>query len=186
MSIKQINLLPKEQLKQLRWRTWFYALTRFYGFVALSLLVVILAYVLVSVYLNILDRKLEAESERLRQQVTTEETVELKKQVKAINSRIGDYNTLALAVPRWSVLFDTFAGLVPDGVQIQNFSVDSSKRIVSISGTATTRDAVILLHDNITKDTAHFEGIDYPLENVSKPRNVSFHFTFKVKETVLK
>ncbi len=186
MSHKQINLLPKEQLKELKWRAWYYASVRFYLFSAVGLAIVLLAYIAVSVYLNVVARHLGAEAEALRKETSTSDIVELKKQVRDINNRIKDYNALSTEVPKWSVLLDYFAELVPDGVQIQNFTVDSNKKVVSITGTASTRDAVILLHDNIAGDSVHFSSIDYPLENVSKPRDVTFHFSFKVNDSVLK
>jgi hypothetical protein len=84
------------------------------------------------------------------------------------------------------VLLQKFALVVPVGVQVQSFAVDSGRRQVSISGIAPTRDLVILLHDNIAKDSDHFSNVDYPLENVARPKDISFHYTFQVKEDVLK
>ncbi len=186
MSRKQINLLPKEQLKELRWRAWYFASVRFYIFSIIGVIIVLVAHVFVYVYLNVVGKKLAAETEILRTETSTSDIVELKKKVKDINNLIKDYNLLSADVPKWSVLLSMFSKLVPAGVQIQNFTVDNSKKVVSITGTASTRDAVILLHDNIAGDSDNFSSIDYPLENVSKPRDVTFHFSFKVNDSVLK
>jgi Tfp pilus assembly protein PilN len=155
-------------------------------FAGASFLVVALLYAGVWWYLGAAERGLSAEAESLRAQSNSETTNDVRKQIKLINNQIADYVTLAAAVPRWSVLLQKFALVVPVGVQVQSFAVDSGRRQVSISGIAPTRDLVILLHDNIAKDSDHFSNVDYPLENVARPKDISFHYTFQVKEDVLK
>jgi Tfp pilus assembly protein PilN len=185
MSTKKINLLPKEKQEQLRQRTWYKALLTFYVFAGISFAVVIMVYLGVWWYLSNAGEGLKTEADGLRAQANSQVTADLKKQIKGINAQITDYNTLADAVPRWSKLFNQFAQVVPAGVQIQGFTVDSNKRLVNISGIAPTRELVIELHDNIAKDTDHFSSIDYPLENVSRPKDVSFHYSFLVKEQAI-
>lgn len=185
MSTKVINLLPKDQQSELGRRSWYRALIHFY---MLALCLFALATLLFGGswwYLHLAEKSLANEADDLRTRSTTQETTDLKKQIKSINNQIEDYNNLTTALPRWSVLLRELAVVVPNGVQIQNFSVDSTKRQVIIAGFASTREQAIVLHDNIAADTKYFSNIDYPLENVAKPNNVSFHYTFLVKPEVL-
>lgn len=185
MTVKVINLLPKELQRQLLLRKWYRSLVRLSLLSGASFVLVILVFFGVWAYLNAARSTLAKEAEQLKQQSAKQETADLKKQIKAINSQIADYNSLATTVPRWSVLIRRFSALVPAGVQVQTFAVDSVKRQVSIGGFAPTRELVIQLHDNIERDTENFTGINYPLENVSKPANINFTYTFTVKENVL-
>lgn len=185
MSTKVINLLPKDQQIELGRRTWYRALVHFY---MLAVALFVLAALLFSGtwwYLRLAEKSLASEADDLRTRSTTQETTDLKKQIKSINNQIEDYNMLTTALPRWSALLRQLAVVVPEGVQIQNFGVDNTKRQIVIAGFASTREQSIQLHDNIAADTKHFSNIDYPLENVSRPRNVNFHYTFLVKPEVL-
>lgn len=185
MSTKVINLLPKDQQNELGRRSWYRALIHFY---ILAVGLFVLAALLFGGtwwYLRLAEKSLAHEAEDLRTRSTTQETTELKKQIKSINNQIEDYNTLTTALPRWSALLRQLAVVVPEGVQIQSFSVDSTKKQIVIGGFASTREQSIQLHDNIAADVKHFSNIDYPLENVAKPKNVNFHYTFLVKPEVL-
>lgn len=185
MSTKVINLLPKDQQRELGLRSWYRALVRFYILAMTTFGVVALLFAGTWWYLRLAEQNLVHEAENLRARSTTQETTDLKKQIKTINNQIEDYNNLTAALPRWSVLLRQFATLVPAGVQIQNFGVDSTKRQVIVGGFAATREQVIQLHDNIAADDVHFSNIDYPLDNISKPRNVGFRYSFTVKPEVL-
>ncbi len=185
MSAKVINLLPREQQRELGLRSWYRALVRFYVLALTTFVLVALLFAGTWWYLRLAEQNLAHEAENLRTKSTTQETTDLKKQIKIINNQIEDYNTLTAALPRWSVLLRQFATLVPRGAQIQNFGVDSTKRQIIISGFASTREDAIQLHDNIAADNAHFTNIDYPLENIAKPKNVGFKYSFIVKPEVL-
>lgn len=185
MSTKVINLLPRDQQRELGLRSWYRALKRFYVLAITTFAIVVLLFAGTWWYLRLAEQNLAHEAENLRAKSTTQETTDLKKRIKTINNQIEDYNTLTAALPRWSVLLRQFATLVPQGAQVQSFGVDSTKRQVIISGFASTREASIQLHDNIARDEAHFSNIDYPLENISKPTNVGFKYSFVVKPEVL-
>jgi hypothetical protein len=75
MSVKRINLLPQEQLRQLRLRGWYRILLRFYVFAGASFLVVALLYAGVWWYLGAAERGLSAEAESLRAQSNSETTI---------------------------------------------------------------------------------------------------------------
>lgn len=186
MSGGSINLLPKSRQVQLKFRLWYVIGWRAYLVSAMSFVVVALALVGGVIYLDLVTRSLEVEANALKQQTDSKDNAELKKQVGVINGRIADYNVLAESLPKWSLFLSRFAAVVPEGVQIQSLSVDSASRQVRVQGFAPTRELAIALHDLILAESSSFADIDYPLENVSRPEEVNFHYTFSVKEEVLK
>jgi hypothetical protein len=87
--------------------------------------------------------------------------------------------------PKWSKVIQAFAPLPPQGLKINTFSIDPVAKTVSITGLSPTRDLVIQMHDNIAADTSDFSNVDYPLENIATPVNVSFHYTFTIQDKLL-
>lgn len=131
-------------------------------------------------------KRLARETEAIKAVSNKEENAELKKRIQQLNSQMADFNTLSKDAPKWSGVLRSFARLVPSDVYIQTFNADIAKRQVNITGYAPRRDLVIALYNNIVADTEHFANIDYPLENVAKPTDVQFRFSFTVQEGVLK
>lgn len=186
MTEKQINLLPKAKLRQLDLRSWFFGLLSLYVIAGVSFGVVLVTQGGILWYLRSHEKSLEAETETLRQFASAKESTDIRKQVTQVNNRVNDYNTLAKNTPRWSKLLMLFSEVVPAGVQIQSFAVDSNKKQVAVNGFAPTRELVIQLHDNIAAKPEYFTKLDYPLENVTRPTNIVFHYTFTVQDEALK
>lgn len=186
MIEKQINLLPKSKLRQLELRSWFFGLLSLYVISGISFGLVLVIQGGVLWYLRTHEKSLEAETETLRQFASAKESTDVRKQVTIINNRVNDYNSLVQGTIRWSKLLTLFSEVVPAGVQVQSFAVDAVKKQVAISGYAPTRELVIQLHDNIAAKPAYFAKLDYPLENVARPANISFHYTFTVLDAALK
>lgn len=186
MSGLSINLLPKSRQLQLHYRAWYVSTLRVYFVAFLSFIFISASLFGVGFYVDFTRRSLEKEATELKVVANSKENADIKQQVKQINSRIADYNTLASGLPKWSKFLQAFAGVVPEGVQIQSLSVDLTSKKVQIQGFASTRELVIALHDLIAADAQNFQNIDYPLENVARPKDVSFHYTFTLNDSLLK
>jgi hypothetical protein len=89
------------------------------------------------------------------------------------------------ANPKWSKVLESFAALPPEDVGITSMILDLKNKSVNISGFAPRREEVIEFYNNILADTENFYGVDYPLENVAKPTDNIFHFTFYIKDELL-
>lgn len=186
MSGFNINLLPKSRQQQLKYRSWYVAGVRIFSVGVASFIVMTIFLAVGNFYIKAINRNLENEVQDLQQTASSKENSELKKQIGEINNRIADYNNLAGGLPKWSGFLSKFASVVPEGVQIQSLSVDAVARRAQIQGFAPRRELVIALYELIKSDAESFEDIDYPLENVSRAENVNFHFTFIVKEDLLR
>ncbi len=148
--------------------------------------VVFLVQTLIILYLNHELSSVRSNITRLSSEVNEDENGKVKEQIKSINNVLHDYRSLAGASSRWSKMLRALVPLVPETVNLKSLTVDAAKKSVTITGFSPTREGVIELHDNIEADKNNFMNINYPLENVAKPKDVTFHFTFWVKEELLK
>lgn len=185
MSTKQINLLPKEQQKELVLRTWFRTLMRVYAFAIASFVLVAVLFFGAAWYLTFEEKGLRAEAGQLQALAATDEATQIKREVRAVNGYVDDYSTLLAAAPKWSHVLREFTKLVPSGVQVQSFTVDANRKQVTIQGFGSTREQVLALYDALVAARTMFTNVDYPLENVAKPVNITFHYSFTVQDSLL-
>lgn len=180
-----INLLPKAKQKEFNSRKVFRSVLVLFGITGFTFFLIIMAQFASRLYMEYELQRIAREIDRIKSVSNKEENAELKKRVQGINNQITDYNTLAKDAPKWSNALRAFSEVIPDNVYIQSFVADVVKRQVAIQGFAPSRESVIQLYNNIVADREHFSSIDYPLENISKPTDVQFRFTFTFEESVL-
>lgn len=183
--MKIINLLPKNKQKELKFEKLYYSLQRFALVAVISVILVVTAQIGTKVYLKWQLSKLTAEIAIIKSNENKEENAKIKTKIKQINNQISDFATLTATSPAWSEVLSALAPLVPSEVTIQTFSADEAKKQVLISGYSKTREGVVGLYNKILNANGKFKNIDYPLENVSKPEDVPFHFTFQIEDTLL-
>lgn len=184
--MKRINLLPPAAQKDLRFQRWFASLRLWLMIVAATLLVTLAGQITAYIYLQYEKGILDERVEQLRSLSNQKENTEVKQQVAALNNNIADFSLLADTTPRWSKFLVAFAGMVPPGVKINSLVTDLTSKKVTIQGYSPTREDVILLYNNIKANEKNFFDIDYPLENISRASDVPFHFTFSIREDLLK
>lgn len=183
--MKRINLLPSNKQTELYYEDLYHSTTVAVVLGILILSLGVLAQISVLFYLQNKEVKLVKEIEVLKQQTDKTENSEQKKQIKLINSQMLDFEKLAADSPVWSKVLSAFSALVPKEVKISSFDADAKTGKVEISGYAPTRESVIELYNNINADKEHFKDINYPLENVAKPTDVQFNYTFTIQEGVV-
>ena len=181
-----INLLPKKRQQELRYESMFGSLLTLFIFSLLTFVLVIGMQFVVKFYLNYQAESIKHQITLLREQVNKQQNSDVKNKVKNINAFIAQYNQLAVNSPKWSKVIKAFAVLPPKGVKINSFVVNSLTNTVNINGLSPTRELVIELYNKIKADDKNFYDVDYPLENVAKPVNVNFHFTFHYKPDLIK
>lgn len=181
-----INLLPKPKQQELKLENWFKALLKFVAITALSFLLVFLAQIFTRVYLSQRAASLERQAQNLRQVINKSENAQLRGQITAFNNQMADFKQLRETAPKWSKVLAAFATAVPPGIKIINFDADAKTKKAQIQGFSPSRDLVISLYNQINADSENFADINYPLENVAKPADISFNFTFFIQEKLLK
>ena len=183
--MKIINLLPKTQQTELRYQAM---LHRFWGVLGLSLVsfaLVFLAQFAAKIYLQIEAKVYISEIADLQGQVSKQDNTEIKGKIKQINDTVTDYKTLADSSPKLSKAIAAFAELPPPGIKINSISLDAARKVINVNGQGATREAIIQLYNNI-HESKNFYNVDYPLENVVKPSNQTFHFTFYIQDILIK
>ncbi|KXK30245.1 MAG: hypothetical protein UZ12_BCD005000602 [Bacteroidetes bacterium OLB12] len=184
--MKIINLLPKEKQKELGYKRLFGALVVLVWVTAASFLLVVLVQMGEKVYFQGQRSFLESAIEDLKAQAGKEENAAIKAQVKQANDLVADYRSLTSQIPKFSKVVRAFVPLVPKGVNITSMKIDSARKSIDINGFGPTRDLVIDLYDNIAAESELFPNIDYPLENVARPTDINFHFSFNINPELLK
>jgi len=180
-----INLLPKPKQQELRFRKLYFSLVTFTVLASITFLLVVVGQVATRLYLQYDQKNIETGIERLKNISNKEENAALKARIKLINNQITDFNNIMNGSPKWSKVLRAFAVVVPEQVTIQTLTAEAGKKQVQITGFSPGRELVIALYNNIAADKTNFTTIDYPLENVTRPADVYFHFTFTVADSLL-
>ena len=184
--MKDINLLPKPRQQELSYAAILQSASLVLWISIASFVVVFAAQVGLKFYLQDKATQVAAQIQQLQGQVNKDQNAQIKSQIAQYNNQIADYQNLAAATPKWSQVLKAFAPLPPAGIKIISFNVDASNKSVAITGYSPTRDLVLTLYNNILADKKDFYNIDYPLENLINPTDVSFHYTFFIQDSLLK
>lgn len=183
--MKRINLLPRTKQQELSYERVFYSVAMAAIFGVLIMLLGVVAQFGAYVYLDRKDKAMDTEIEQLKGVANKTENAEIKKQIRVVNAQIDDFTKLSSLTPQWSEVVSAFIKNIPADVKITQFSADTETGVIDIQGFSPTRDLVIDLYNNIKADKEHFENINYPLGNVTKPTNVRFLFNFTVAKGIL-
>ena len=158
----------------------------FSGISVFSFALVLLAQFGIKLYLQIQYQGIESQIAQIKSQVDKKENAQIKAEIDGINGKISDYKNLAQSAPKWSKVLKAFSKLPPKGVKINSMVINFSSKSIIISGFAPTRESVIAMYQSVLQDGSEFYNIDYPLENVLKPKDINFHFTFYINDSLLK
>lgn len=184
--MKLVNLLPKAKQRELRAERLYRSCKVFFVISVLSYAAVMAGQYAARVYIQFAERQLAGRIGEVTQQVSKQKNASVKARIKQLNDLVTDYQNLSAAAPRWSNVLKAFAPLPPEDVDIYSFTADSAKKVVTITGYSPKRELVLELYDRLKADTAHFTNVDYPFENVAKPTDVSFHFSFTIRDELLR
>jgi Tfp pilus assembly protein PilN len=182
--MKYINLLPKEDQKEIRLEKINSRLTDLLIWIAISFLILALSFFVARIYLGSAMSGYSRLIEQQKQAVARQENKEVKEQLLEFNTHLSNLVLLNENHAKWSEVMIAFSRLVPVGVSIDSFSADRLSGGISIVGFAKSRDSVLVLRNNIL-DSEYFTNINFPLSNLTRPTNVIFKYTFYVKREML-
>lgn len=183
--MKRLNLLPKPKQQELRYEHLFHAVSVALVLSTAMILLGVIAQLGVWAYLDRTQAARMRDIETLKQQIDKTEHSQQKEEIKLVNNQMTDFITLSTLTPQWSQVLEAVTKHVPNSVKISSITAVASTGKIDIVGYSPTRESVIELYNNINADKDHFKEIDYPLENVSKPTDVQFNFTFFINDEVL-
>jgi len=184
--VKIINLLPKTRQQEIRYIAMLRSVWIIFGLSFISFVLVFAAQAAARVYLETQAGDIERQIADLKLQATNTEKTKVKDQVKAANDLVSDFKNLADSAPKWTKVIKAFVVLPPEGMKVNSFVIDPQTKKITITGQSPTRELVQQLYDNILADKKDFYNVDFPFENVAKPKDVSYHFTFYIQDELLK
>ncbi len=180
MIKKYINLLPPEELKFKAQREFARQLWLF-GVVFLASLVALAAVLFgAEVYLQ---RQLRMKSEAIAvrsAELTSLEESQLQDELGTINRNLENFQILQREQMKWSGAFEELAQLLPRGLTLDSLIFTREEKKIEIAGRAATREEVLALRENLLA-SQHFKGVNFPLQNLERARDVPWRYRFYLK-----
>ena len=123
---------------------------------------------------------MEIEKSRLE----TKELIQLEEKIKGANQKIEKtYGTLR-DFKRLTPFLEELAGLIPSGVYLTNLSYQKDAVQIQLNGRADSRENFLLFQKTLKKNPL-FTGINSPLSNLVKQKQIDFTLTFKTSDKIL-
>lgn len=182
--MKIINLLPENEVKELQLRLASNQLLKFFVVIFISLAICFTGALVMRFYIEGSIAQTKVEVANLQQQLSSSNNQALEKQVKALNTQIRNVKAIDQQHYYWSKALVELSNVTPAGMHIDVVSADRASGQIQISGVADKRDLVLQFWSNVKKSNL-FANIDFPLNNLERPTNTSFSFTFYVNTSVI-
>jgi hypothetical protein len=178
---KRINLLPKEEQRQLSWDLLSAHMISFWVMILISLGVLLVLALGERLYLSQQVSQYEAQIGEQKKVLASSDNEALRTQVTDLNNQVKAINNLRDNHMNWSDVFVAIANITPGDVQFNQISVDRATGRIDVVGQAKLREGILEFWSNIIKSD-QFENINFPLTNLEKPKDAAFTFTFYVKK----
>lgn len=151
-------------------------------FVVLVIFIAVLTVEYLFLYLQI---------EPLNKQLDTIQTTEKARKAQGLERQIKDANKIIGAIAGAKSQTAPIAGIIEkisassssDSSYLKTLLIDFAGGSAKISGYSKTRDWVVNIQDNLSKE-ASFENISAPYANFLKQKDIDFTFEFKINPVV--
>lgn len=176
MNTPRFNLLPQQQRK----RVARYMIVRSSRMSLLVLTVITGITTLLfaggkSIFADTLDQQRVRTAEAERLALGTRQTT-LTQEILSLNATLSPVQTLQTSFQKWSTFLPEIINLVPEGVSLTQFSISPPPRLVTIIGTATTRND-LLAFQSALQASSRLKNLSAPTTDLLQRENVEFTFT---------
>ncbi len=165
-----MDFLPEEDKKKIRreYHRRFFFVAGLFSFFAILMGVILLLSIVFSFKSQEegLSRQIKISEERFKFG-GTESIIPL---VKELNSKISFLDKEYKNIRENSSIIKGILENKPGGVQINSFSIETSK--VTLSGSSNTRDNFLLFINNLKKED--FKKVESPINNIIKEKDIEF------------
>lgn len=149
-------------------------------FVVLVIFIAVLTVGYLFLYLQI---------EPLNKRLDTIQATEKARKAQGLERQIKDANKIIVAISNAKSQATAITGIIEkisasssnDSSYLKTLLIDFTGGNAKISGYSKTRDQVVAIQDNLSKE-ASFENISAPYANFLKQKNIDFTFEFKIKK----
>jgi Tfp pilus assembly protein PilN len=179
---KQINLLPKDEQRELKFELVSNQLIFFWSAVIVSLIVFTILAQATHIYLNNNVNKIQSSIDQDNQTLNSSDYKNIQNQIMALNQNIREIKNLDSQHYYWSSALVQLSNLISSDMQLNGITFDSGTGKIEITGQAKVRDSVLNFWSNVIKSD-YFKNIDFPLNNLEKSKLSDFNFTFFANKT---
>lgn len=183
--MKQINLLPKSEQKDLKLQFFSEQLVRFWIWVLISLALFLGLTYLAKEYLNSQIADTDGLIALERQILRSDDNEQLKLEVEGLNNQMLSIRSLSNQHYYWSEALIELARLLSPDVHLDLVVMDRASGKVQIQGTAGNRENVLKFWADVHK-SEYFKNIDFPLANLNRATQDPFTFNFFINAEKLR
>jgi len=177
--MKQVNLLPKIEQRELKLQFYAERMLAFWIWVACSIAVFFVLSLLTVFYLNRMMNETQTQITQNKALLDSSDFKDLQNQIILLNRNIKEINNLQTHHYFWSNALIELSSLVPPEMQLNQIGFSQATGKIQIIGQAKTREKVIEFWANVIK-SEYFKNINFPLTNLEKATNPDFTYTFSV------
>jgi Tfp pilus assembly protein PilN len=175
--MKIINLLPKNEQKEVKLQFFAHSQLVFWIWIVISLVLFLILTLLAKIYLNNVQNQVAIEISQKQEELKSSDNAILKQQVETLNTQIKTIKTLQGQHVYWSNALVELGNLLAPDIQLNSLSIDRTTGKIDLQGTAGNRESVLKFWSDIHK-SQYFQNIDFPLSNLNKSAGDPFTFTF--------
>ena len=176
-----MNLLPIKQKKRIR------LLICYQNIISSGLFLILLSLVLTLflggflVFLNFkyqdIEKKIIIEQSRIMQ---TGAVRGMEKKVKEINKELEELKEIQNKEVNVYLILDNISRNLLKEVEVYNMEIDRETGKVIVSGYSSDRDKLLAIKE-ILETSSEYKNIDFPLSNLTEPKDIDFWFSFVYK-----
>ena len=107
---------------------------------------------------------------------TNNRHAEKNKIIKEINALINQTDAIQQTYTAWSPIITNLANTIPEGILINNFSLNSNNHTVTLNGSAKTRENLLQMQTNLN-NLDFIENVNIQLSQLTEKINVAFSVT---------
>lgn len=175
--MKQINLLPESELKELHLELASKQLLKFFSLLVISLLLLFVLGLATRYLIKTSISANDIQVEQLQKQLASSDNQALQKQLIDLNSKMKNLQLLNQKGYHWSEALTEIGNLSPADFHLDLLTLDRSTGEIVMNGTTDRRASVIDFWSAVHK-SKYFSKINFPLNNLEKATDTPFTFTF--------
>lgn len=121
-----------------------------------------------------IEEKITIEQSRV---VRTETVKGMERKVRDLNRELAQLKQIQNRQSNVYQILDNISQKLLKGVEIYNLEIDRESGKIMISGFSPTRDNLLTIKQ-ILEATPEYKNVDFPLSNLTDPKDIKFYFSF--------
>jgi Tfp pilus assembly protein PilN len=175
--MKIINLLPKDEQRQLKLDMVNHQLRVFWAIILSSIILFVALGFATQQYLRLSVKKVDEQIAVNKAKLESADIKELQQQVLKLNQNIKEIKTVRGQQYKWSEVMLEIARVMPAEVQLNSLQIERATGKIIVLGKAEDRDTVIAVWSQIKKSPMFYD-VNFPLPNLEQPVDGNFTYTF--------